>query len=65
MSKLHYSFQVSDGGLFFCPEFPFLGTTRFTPHGVVECDCCGNGILQSTNQNNALSVCLDSIAEDN
>ncbi len=35
--------NVSDCGLCVHPDFPYLGAS---PDGVVECDCCGRGVIE-------------------
>ena len=42
-SGLHDNFQVSDSGLVINPEWPHIGAS---PDGVVECTCCGKGVLE-------------------
>ena len=43
MSKKHESFTLSEAGLHLDPLHPFLGAT---PDGLVNCSCCGNGVLE-------------------
>jgi len=42
-SRLHDNFQVLDGGLVINPEWPFIGAS---PDAVINCSCCGRGILE-------------------
>ncbi len=35
--------NVSDRGLCVHPDFPYFGAS---PDGVVECDCCGRGVIE-------------------
>ena len=36
-------FQVSSSGLMIHTQFPHMGAT---PDGVVNCECCGKGVLE-------------------
>ena len=42
-SKDHTNMNVSNAGLIIHPNFPHFGAS---PDGVVECDCCGRGVLE-------------------
>ena len=35
--------HVQDSGLHINPSFPHLGAS---PDGIVQCECCGNGVLE-------------------
>jgi hypothetical protein len=39
----HQNFKLSESGLHLHPAFPYLGAT---PDGIIECDCCGKGVLE-------------------
>ncbi|XP_078655658.1 uncharacterized protein LOC144902231 [Branchiostoma floridae x Branchiostoma belcheri] len=41
--KRHKNLKVAECGLFVHPQKVFLGAT---PDGLVECDCCGEGLLE-------------------
>ena len=42
-SKIHKTFFVIKSGLILHPSYPFFGAT---PDGIVNCSCCGPGILE-------------------
>ena len=42
-SKIHKNFQVSECGLFFCQELPFVGGS---PGRIIEYSCCGKSCLE-------------------
>ena len=42
-SNLHNDFKVLDSGLVINPQWPFIGAS---PDGVIECSCCGKGVLE-------------------
>ena len=44
MSLVRDNFQVCDGSLFINPDVSHLGAS---PDGLVSCDCCGEGCLES------------------
>ena len=39
----HDCFVVSNSGLVINPQWPFIGAF---PDGIVECNCCGKGVLE-------------------
>ena len=39
----HDDLAVTDSGLVINPQWPFIGAS---PDGVVECKCCGKGVLE-------------------
>lgn len=39
----HQNVEVTTAGLHLHPEYPFLGAS---PDGLVQCDCCGRGVLE-------------------
>ncbi|XP_049515774.1 uncharacterized protein LOC125941938 [Dermacentor silvarum] len=39
----HMDFKCRDAGLFICEEFQFIAAS---PDGIVECSCCGRGVLE-------------------
>ena len=43
VSDNHTNFQCTAAGLHVNPSYPHLGTT---PDGVLNCDCCGKGVLE-------------------
>ena len=43
MYPKHVNLRVSLCGLFINPQFPILGAS---PDGIVECECCGVGVLE-------------------
>ena len=43
MVKKHDNFKLSDAGLFTDQTNPFLGAS---PDGMVECRCCGEGVVE-------------------
>ena len=43
MKKDHNSFTISQCGLLLDPTNPFIGTS---PDGVVQCTCCGTGVIE-------------------
>lgn len=43
MQSLHEDFTVEDSGLVFNCEWPHLGAT---PDGIINCKCCGRGVLE-------------------
>ena len=42
-SSIHEKFFVINSGLILHPSYPFLGAT---PDGIVNCSCCGPGVLE-------------------
>lgn len=42
-SSSHDDFHVLDSGLVINPQWPFIGAS---PDGVIECSCCGKGVLE-------------------
>ena len=42
-SRIHETFFVVKSGLILHPSYPFLGAT---PDGIVNCSCCGSGVLE-------------------
>ena len=42
-SKNHNNFFVIKSGLILHPSYPFFGAT---PDGIVNCLCCGTGVLE-------------------
>ena len=42
-SKIHKTFFVIKSGLILHPSYPFFGAT---PDGIVNCSCCGSGVLE-------------------
>ena len=43
MKEKHSNFTVKASGLLLDPASPFLGAS---PDGIVECNCCGSGVLE-------------------
>lgn len=43
MKDLHTNFKFTECGLFVNIEYPYFGAS---PDGIVECDCCGRGVLE-------------------
>jgi len=43
LGKTHDNFKVSECGLLVCENMPYLGAS---PDGLVECSCCGMGVLE-------------------
>ena len=43
MKKKHLQFDIKDSGLVLDPLYPFLGST---PDGLINCGCCGNGVVE-------------------
>ena len=41
--KSHVNFSVEDVGLMLNPKWPYIGAS---PDGMVNCDCCGKGVLE-------------------
>lgn len=41
--KCHHKSEVTKCGLFISKQHPFIGAT---PDGLVECECCGEGIIE-------------------
>ena len=39
----HHNVQILNSGLVINPQWPFIGAS---PDGVVECGCCGKGVLE-------------------
>ena len=42
-SRIHETIFVIKSGLMLHPSYPFLGAT---PDGIVNCSCCGSGVLE-------------------
>ena len=42
-SSLHENFQILDSGLVINPQWAFIGAS---PDGVIQCTCCGRGVLE-------------------
>ena len=36
-------FSLEDSGFYICKAYPFIGAS---PDGLVECKCCGEGLLE-------------------
>ena len=43
MKPMHTNFQFRNSGLVVSTQYPYIGAS---PDGVVECDCCGCGVLE-------------------
>ena len=43
MKVNHTNFEYKDSGLVVSTSLPFVGAS---PDGVVQCDCCGQGVLE-------------------
>jgi len=43
MKSMHTNFQYRNCGLVISTEYPYIGAS---PDGVVQCDCCGCGVLE-------------------
>ena len=41
--RSHDNFQVLDSGLVINPQWPFIGAS---PDGLIDCSCCGRGVLE-------------------
>ena len=42
-TRTHHNISVKNCGLYLCKDAPYLGAS---PDGVIECDCCGIGVLE-------------------
>ncbi|XP_067125337.1 uncharacterized protein [Centruroides vittatus] len=42
-AKLHHNFIIKETGFHVLPDHPFIGAT---PDGLVECNCCGQGVVE-------------------
>ncbi len=43
MRKKHANLTLSKNGLIISPSYPFMGAS---PDGIIECSCCGYGVLE-------------------
>ena len=43
MNKTHKNLNVSECGLLVSEKMPYFGAS---PHGLVECSCCGTGTIE-------------------
>lgn len=43
MKMEHTAFSLKTSGLLLVPSNPFVGAS---PDGIVECNCCGTGVLE-------------------
>lgn len=61
LRKGHDNFKLNDSGLHIHPEYPYLGAT---PDGLVECDCCGKGVVEIKCPCCKRGVSINDAAED-
>lgn len=58
----HVDFRCSASGLHISPEFPFLAAT---PDGLIDCACCGAGVLEVKCPFSAKDSCIEQLSQNN
>ena len=61
ISANHMNFEVSDSGLVISKELPFIAAS---PDGIVQCDCCGSGLVEVKCPYTHRGTPLDSASQD-